>query len=174
MSSCPPCLLGEKAYFIFSLLRGVECALGINRRLERHRTPPSARGHCSNRACPVRDPSRPQSHRRWGRSIVRWYRVRCSKSSQRSAFKGLHGIRTGASSSCSGPLFKERRQVTFGIKTEGRTGKVEGDTKGRAELVVASIAFSDGRVGIVDSGKDAGFAELVGCLSRGVSEGTRR
>lgn len=58
------------------------------------------------------------------------------------------------------------------IERQGRTREIEGDTKGGTELVIASIAFSDGGVGIVDPGKDACFAQFHGC-NTARSEGTR-
>lgn len=50
-------------------------------------------------------------------------------------------------------------------ETERHTREIKGDAERGTELVVARIAFANGRVGVVDSGKDAGFAKLVGCCA---------
>ena len=73
----------------------------------------------------------------------------------------LHVLHTGASSSCSEQL--QQASVAIGARGERRTREIKRDAKRRAELVVAGIAFSNRRVGIIHPGKDAGFAQFCGC-----------
>ena len=57
-----------------------------------------------------------------------------------------------------GPCQRTRTQCAVLTERVTRTGKVEGDAEGRAQLVVARVALPDRRVGIVDAREDAGLA----------------
>ena len=49
---------------------------------------------------------------------------------------------------------------------EKHTGEIECHTKRRAKLIIPSVAFSDGRIRVVNTREHAGPAKLGSCAAR--------